>query len=114
MQNFVKICPVGAELLHADGQKDMTKLTVVFRNFVKAPEQVANTSSTRQHSDPPNRMSNATNDISLSMFCSMITSGMKIYPAVPLHSKLAALISENYKGQKYTKQLSVLCSCVFR
>jgi hypothetical protein len=26
----------GAELFHADGQRDMTKLTVAFRNFPKA------------------------------------------------------------------------------
>jgi len=29
----MKIRRVGAELLHADRQKDMTKLTVVFRKF---------------------------------------------------------------------------------
>jgi hypothetical protein len=28
-----KICPVGAELFHADRRTDMTKLTVAFRNF---------------------------------------------------------------------------------
>jgi len=37
----MKIRPVGAELFHADGQKntqlDMTKV-VTFRNFVKAPK----------------------------------------------------------------------------
>jgi len=32
MSNFIKIRPVGTELLHADGQTDMTKLTVAFRN----------------------------------------------------------------------------------
>ena len=35
--NFMKICPVEAELFHADRQtderKDMTKLTVAFRNI---------------------------------------------------------------------------------
>ena len=30
----MKILPVGAELLHADGRTDVTKLTVAFRNFV--------------------------------------------------------------------------------
>jgi hypothetical protein len=34
----MKIRPVGAELFHADGQTDMTKLIVAFRNFVNAPE----------------------------------------------------------------------------
>jgi len=30
----MKVRPVGVELLHADGRTGMTKLTVVFRNFV--------------------------------------------------------------------------------
>jgi len=32
-RKFMKIRPVGAELLHADGQTDITKLTVDFGNF---------------------------------------------------------------------------------
>jgi len=38
--NFVKIRPVGAELFHADGQTDMTKLIVAFRNFANVPNDV--------------------------------------------------------------------------
>jgi hypothetical protein len=38
ISNFIKIHPVGAELFHADGQKNMTKLTVAFRNFVNMPK----------------------------------------------------------------------------
>jgi len=38
----MKLRPVGAELLHADGrtdgQTDMTKLIVAFLNFANAPE----------------------------------------------------------------------------
>jgi hypothetical protein len=38
----MKILPVGAELFHADkrtdGQTDMTKLIVAFRNFTNAPK----------------------------------------------------------------------------
>jgi len=34
----MKIHPVGAELFHADGQTDMTKLMVAFRNFANAPK----------------------------------------------------------------------------
>ena len=34
----MKICPVGADLLHVDGQTDMTKLIVAFRNFANAPK----------------------------------------------------------------------------
>jgi hypothetical protein len=34
----MKIRPVGAELFHAGGRTDMTKLTVAFRNFAKAPK----------------------------------------------------------------------------
>jgi hypothetical protein len=38
MPNFIKIRPVGAELFHADGQTDMTKLLVAFRSFTNAPQ----------------------------------------------------------------------------
>ena len=34
--NFIKIHPVGAEFFLADGQTDMTKLIVAFRNFPNA------------------------------------------------------------------------------
>ena len=40
---FIKVCPVGAELFHAerqtDRQTDMTKLLVAFRNFASAPNK---------------------------------------------------------------------------
>jgi hypothetical protein len=40
---FMKISSVGAELFHADRQidrqTDMTKLTIVFRNFANAPKK---------------------------------------------------------------------------
>jgi hypothetical protein len=36
---FMKIRPVGAELLRADGRTDTTKLTVAFYNFATAPEK---------------------------------------------------------------------------
>ena len=38
ISNFIKIRPMGAEMFHVDGQADMTKLTVAFRNFVNAPK----------------------------------------------------------------------------
>jgi len=45
--NFMKIRPVGAELLQADrqtdGRTDMTKLLVAFRNFANAPKNESNT-----------------------------------------------------------------------
>jgi len=34
----MNICPVGAELFHADGRTDMTTVIVAFRNFAKAPK----------------------------------------------------------------------------
>jgi len=37
MQNFIEPRPVGAELFHEDGQTDMTKLIVGFRNIANAP-----------------------------------------------------------------------------
>jgi hypothetical protein len=40
LSNVIKLRPVGAELLHADGrtygQTDMTKLIVAFHNFAKS------------------------------------------------------------------------------
>ena len=36
MSNFMKTRPVGAELFRVDGQTDMTKLAVAFRNFANA------------------------------------------------------------------------------
>ena len=35
---FMEIRQVGAELFHVDGQTDVTKLTVAFRNFANAPK----------------------------------------------------------------------------
>jgi len=32
--------PVGAELLHADRQTDMTNLRITFRNFAKEPQKL--------------------------------------------------------------------------
>jgi len=45
----MKICPVGAERFHADGQTDMTKLIVAFHNF-------ANTSKNCSKSPPVTRV----------------------------------------------------------
>ena len=45
ISNFLKICPVEAELFHADGQRQtgrrryMTKLIIAFRNFADAPKR---------------------------------------------------------------------------
>jgi hypothetical protein len=36
MENF----PVGAELFHADGRMDMTKIVVAFRSFANAPNNI--------------------------------------------------------------------------
>ena len=38
ISNFMKIRRVGAQLLHADGQTDVRKLMVAFRNFANAPK----------------------------------------------------------------------------
>jgi hypothetical protein len=40
--NFMKIRSVGAELLHAEGQTDTTKLIVAVRHFVIAPNNAWN------------------------------------------------------------------------
>jgi hypothetical protein len=36
----MKVCAVEAELFHADGQTDMMKLIVAFRNFAKAADLI--------------------------------------------------------------------------
>ena len=36
----MKILPAGAELFHADGQTDMTKVVAAFRNFSNPPDEV--------------------------------------------------------------------------
>jgi hypothetical protein len=38
ISNFMKIHRVGAEFFHADGQIDMTKLIVAFRNSAHTPK----------------------------------------------------------------------------
>jgi len=40
ISNFMKICPGEAELFRADRRTDMTKITVAFQNFAKAPKKV--------------------------------------------------------------------------
>jgi hypothetical protein len=37
--SFIKIRPVGAELFHADGETNMTKIIVAFRNFANASKK---------------------------------------------------------------------------
>ena len=39
MSNFTKIRPVEAELFHADGRTDTTKLMVAFLNLANAPKK---------------------------------------------------------------------------
>ena len=38
MHNFVKIRPVGPEMLHADGRTDRTMVIIAFRKFANAPK----------------------------------------------------------------------------
>jgi hypothetical protein len=37
ISNFMKICPMGAEMFHADRWTDMTKLIIALCNFANAP-----------------------------------------------------------------------------
>ena len=39
----MKILPVAADLFHADGRTDMTKIIVAIRNFVNAPKNDVHT-----------------------------------------------------------------------
>jgi len=43
----MKIRPLGAELFHADGQTDMAKLIVAFRNFADAPKNAGGKNGNR-------------------------------------------------------------------
>jgi hypothetical protein len=38
--NFMKILPVGAQLLHADRETNMKKIIFAFRNFANAPKNI--------------------------------------------------------------------------
>jgi hypothetical protein len=38
ISNLMKICPVGAKLIHADGWTDTMKLIAIFHNFASAPK----------------------------------------------------------------------------
>jgi hypothetical protein len=40
ISNFIKIRPVGAELLHADGPTVMTKLKAALSNFAKGSKKI--------------------------------------------------------------------------
>ena len=37
----MKICPVGAQLFHSDGEADTTMLTVAFRHFANPTEMIS-------------------------------------------------------------------------
>jgi len=51
---FIKIRPVGAELFHGDGQTDIPKLIIAFRNFPNAPKDsvINNTRASSRASSP--------------------------------------------------------------
>jgi hypothetical protein len=40
ISSLIKIAAVGDKLFHADGQMDMPKLMVAFRNFANAPKNL--------------------------------------------------------------------------
>ena len=46
----MQIRPVGAELFHVDGQTDMTKLTIAFRNFANARKHYYSLTHITDHS----------------------------------------------------------------
>jgi hypothetical protein len=58
VSNFIKVRPMRAELFHADGQTDMMKLIVAFRNFASAPKKSRQTGKVNhiamnaQHTSP--------------------------------------------------------------
>ena len=48
VSNFMKIRPGRAELFHADGRTDMTKLRVIFRNCANALKNARNFTAIRR------------------------------------------------------------------
>jgi hypothetical protein len=50
--NFIKIRRVDVELFHANGQTDMTKLIVAFRNFANAPKRSCNPLQMKRNLSP--------------------------------------------------------------
>jgi hypothetical protein len=63
----MEICSVGGELFHADGKTDMTKRTVDFRNFEKAPRNVRKITHCRQNAE----VVNAKDADTYSTFCTV-------------------------------------------
>jgi hypothetical protein len=55
ISNFTKIRPVGAELFHANGRTDMTKLTVANRNFANAPKNIHCNKNAQAQQQPSQR-----------------------------------------------------------
>jgi hypothetical protein len=49
----MKIRPMGTELFHAEEGKDMTKLTVAFRNFVNVPKNSDNSETPPSYNNSP-------------------------------------------------------------
>jgi len=47
----MKICQLGAQLLHADRPMDMTKLTVAFWNFADAPRNKLKSTNSHRRSN---------------------------------------------------------------
>jgi hypothetical protein len=43
MSNLIKIIPVGAQLLYADGRKDTAMLRIAIRNFANTPKSTTAT-----------------------------------------------------------------------
>jgi hypothetical protein len=58
IQNFMKIRPVGDEVLYADRRTDMTKIIVAFRNFANVPNKrrTSVTSAEFETPDPKKQM----------------------------------------------------------
>jgi hypothetical protein len=48
ISNFIKICPVGGGVFHADKRTDMATLIIAFRNFANAPQMRSSALHTEQ------------------------------------------------------------------
>jgi len=73
--NFMKICPVGAELFHTDGQTDMRKLTASSRNSAKV--------SRKKERSRTIALNSANSEIAYSRISKYVNEGPQNNPGCP-------------------------------
>jgi len=90
MSNCIQIRPVGAELFHADGQTDMTKLTVAFRNANAPKNRVLEQKSKWKKAETYSYTSTIfypTTRIATSLTMLRVMTGIATIAAIPVYGK---------------------------